>query len=93
MTKQFVRLIGGPNAGAIEKVDHDQLQIVKTTPMPAMAVHPSHRNFGLSAQTVTLQQTLYTRRVLYCCSRESRLFYFAPESMSDLEALQSVLGP
>lgn len=97
MTQQFVRLIGGPNNGAIEKVDADQTQIVKTKPLPATSAQAfnssrrSLRAFGLEPDSVTFERAIYTRRVLHC--NDHKLFYFAPEGVSDLEVLQSVLGP
>lgn len=89
--KQWVRLIAGPHDGQVEKVDHDQNNVVrrKSSPPPATRAFNSH--FGIEPSTVTIETTMYTRRRLQCGDKQ--IHYFAPENMSDFDALESVLGP
>lgn len=86
----WVRLIDGPNNGAVHKVDEDQpyLDCSKPVPQPIGRVH---RNFGLNVSEVSIAVNRYTRRAVNM--QGNQIVFFAPENLSDLEAVQSVLGP
>lgn len=86
----WVRLIGGPHEGRVQKIDDDQVEVVlmDTAPMPVRA---AHRNFGLAAASFEITQTRYTRRVV--STPGGSIVYFARAELSDFEALRHVLGP
>ena len=74
-----IRLIGGPSAGEVHRVDDDQhgLSVHKRMTMP---VAP---RLSLAASTSTTTVTYYTRRRV--CSSHGDIVFFAPEGMSDFE--------
>jgi len=84
----WVRLIGGPHEGRVQKVDDDQAEVVLTDTVPVRA---AHRNFGLAAASIEIKQTRYTRRVV--STPDGSIVYFARAELSDFEALRHVLGP
>lgn len=86
----WVRLIGGPSNGQVQKIDDDQSQIIMRERLPEPIVH-SHRNFGLAGATATYKEARYTRREVRRPGGD--ITYFAEEKLSDHEALQLVLGP
>lgn len=84
----WVRLIGGAHNDQIVKVDEDQLEQVMRESVP---MGHSGRNFGLSPSTCAIKAVRYTRREVR--TPAGVVVYYALDSLSDLEALQSVLGP
>jgi len=86
-----VRLVAGLCDGKVEKIDDEQNMIVmrERVPAPAAAVH---RNFGIAGASSEYKQATYTRRVIGF-GDGNKIVYFAPEGLSDFEALQTVLGP
>lgn len=86
----WVRLIGGPSNGQVQKIDDGQEQIVVSEKL-SLALMRTHRNFGLAPASVELKVTNYTRRQVYTAG--GVITFFAEEKLSDFEALQLVLGP
>lgn len=87
----WVRLIGGLHDGEVKKVDADQVELVARRNMPLPAARAMNKTFGIGDSTVTIAQTRYTRRVVR--DANSEVVFFADAGLSDLEALQHVLGP
>lgn len=86
----WVRLIGGDHNGRVIKIDDDQLAIPMHEQL-SLSYMRTHRNFGLAPASFELKITSYTRRTVKPPGGD--IIFFAPEEMSDFEALQSVLGP
>jgi hypothetical protein len=84
MVSQWVRLIGGAHHGQVEKVEADQVEIIRSTRRPIV---PFRSNLGI--ETII---TRYTRREARAPAGDVIVF-FAETELSDLEALLQVLGP
>lgn len=87
----WIRLIGGAGNGQVKKVDEDQVELFATRTVPLQGVTPFRQPFGLHGADAEIERSRYTRRVV--TTPDGKIFYFALDSLSDLEALQSVLGP
>lgn len=83
----WVRLIGGERNGQVAKVDEDQRELTVTERKP-LAASP---RLSLAATSSFTKVSHYTRRVFRCDNQE--VVFFADVLMSDLQAVQSVLGP
>jgi hypothetical protein len=83
-----VRLIGGPLDGEVKKVDPGQAYLIayKRTALPPITV-PSG---APPSAVVTVEPHRYTRRVVHCSGKQ--IVFYAPEALSDYEALQHALG-
>jgi hypothetical protein len=84
----WVKLIGGPHDGQVEKVDDDQVEVVKQQARP---LGFGHRNFGLMPAEATIGYARYTRRELV--RREETIIFFAHVALSDIDALKHALAP
>lgn len=87
----WVRLIGGLHDGEVEKIDDDQVEVVKRKNFPPPATRAMNSVFGLGSATVEVKSTRYTRRIVKAQGGE--IVFFAVEGFSDFDALNHVLGP
>lgn len=89
MSVSPVRLIGGISDGEVIKVDDDQIEIVRSKARPVPVI--SCRSHSIEA----FNRVIDTSRYIRCFVRtpDGYLYYFALDTMSDLEALTHVLGP
>lgn len=83
----WVRLIGGSHDGQVDKVDDDQVMLVKQRAVTLMQARMCRGSIAAS-QTESCR---YTRRIVR--APEAEIVFFADEALSDTEALQHVLGP
>lgn len=84
----WVRLIGGIANNQVVKVDPDQVQHIAQDRLPVASFSRSH---SLGTMSAEVRRTAYTRRSVH--TPRGDIIFFAAESLSDHEALQSVLGP
>lgn len=86
---KWVRLIGGLNNDEVEKIDDDQVEVVKCKRFPPPATR-AVGTFGLGSATTEVKATRYTRREVRTPGGD--VTYFAVEGFSDFDALNHVLG-
>jgi hypothetical protein len=87
----WVRLIGGLNDGEVEKIDDDQVEVIKRKSFPGTATRVVHGTFGITPHSCEVKSTRYTRRLINTSG--GNITFFAVEGFSDFDALNHVLGP
>lgn len=88
---KWIRLIGGLHDGEVEKIDDDQVEVVKRKKYPPPSARVMNHAYGLESLTSEVKSTRYTRRVVRVQGDD--ITYFAVEGFSDFDALNHVLGP